>query len=196
MSQVGKRRVAVLISGRGSNMEALADACAADDYPATIAGVLSDRADAGGLATAARRGIATAALPRADFADKAAHETAIGDQLRAWDTEFVCLAGFMRLLSADFLAPWRGRIVNIHPSLLPRHKGLDTHARALAAGDAEHGCSVHHVTAGMDEGPVIAQARVPVLPGDTADTLAARVLVEEHRLYPEALKMLIGQTAR
>ncbi|WP_306048902.1 phosphoribosylglycinamide formyltransferase [Oceaniradius stylonematis] len=196
MSQVGKRRVAVLISGRGSNMEALADACAADDYPATIAGVLSDRADAGGLATAARRGIATAALPRADFADKAAHEAAIGDQLRAWDTEFVCLAGFMRLLSADFLAPWQGRIVNIHPSLLPRHKGLDTHARALAAGDSEHGCSVHHVTAGMDEGPVIAQARVPVLPGDTADTLAARVLVEEHRLYPEALKMLIGQTAR
>jgi phosphoribosylglycinamide formyltransferase-1 len=196
VSQVGKRRVAVLISGRGSNMEALADACAADDYPATIAGVLSDRADAGGLATAARRGIATAALPRADFADKAAHETAIGDQLRAWDTEFVCLAGFMRLLSADFLAPWQGRIVNIHPSLLPRHKGLDTHARALAAGDAEHGCSVHHVTAGMDEGPVIAQARVPVLAGDTPETLAARVLAEEHKLYPAALKMLIGQSAR
>ena len=177
-------------------MEALADACAANDYPAMIVGVLTDRAGAGGLTVAAQRGIATAALPRAEFADKAAHEAAIGDQLRAWNAEFVCLAGFMRLLSAHFLAPWQGRIINIHPSLLPRHKGLDTHARALAAGDAEHGCSVHHVTAGMDEGPVIAQARVPVLPGDTADTLAARVLVEEHRLYPEALAILIGQTAR
>lgn len=177
-------------------MEALADACADAHFPAGIVGVLSDRTDAGGLATAARRGIATAALPRADFADKAAHEAAIGDKLRAWNTEFVCLAGFMRLVSAQFLAPWQGRIINIHPSLLPRHKGLDTHARALAAGDAEHGCSVHHVTAGMDEGPVIAQARVPVLPSDTPETLAARVLTEEHRLYPEALAMLIKQSAR
>jgi len=177
-------------------MEALANACAIEDFPARIIGVLSDRADADGLATAARRGIPTAALPRADFADKATHEAAIGHQLRAWDTEFVCLAGFMRLVSADFLEPWHGRIINIHPSLLPRHKGLDTHARALAAGDVEHGCSVHHVTAGMDEGPVIAQARVPILPGDTAATLAARVLTEEHRLYPEALAMLIEQSAR
>lgn len=177
-------------------MEALADACADEAFPAMIAGVVSDRANAGGLATAARRAIATAALPRADFADKAAHEAAIDDQLRAWDTELVCLAGFMRLLSAEFLAPWQGRIINIHPSLLPLHKGLDTHARALAAGDGEHGCSVHHVTAGMDEGPVIAQARVPVLAGDTPETLAARVLAEEHTLYPAALKMLIEQTPR
>ena len=187
----GKRRVAVLISGRGSNMVALAEACAAPDFPATIAGVVSDRAEAAGLEAARARGIGAVALPRAGFDDKAAHEAAIHDQLVAWNAEFVCLAGFMRLLSAAFLAPWRGRIVNIHPSLLPRHKGLDTHRRAIEAGDAEHGCSVHHVTAGMDEGPVIARARMPVRPEDTPDTLAARVLAEEHRLYPRALRMLI-----
>ncbi|QBK30311.1 phosphoribosylglycinamide formyltransferase [Roseitalea porphyridii] len=190
----GKRRVAVLISGRGSNMEALADACAAPDYPAMIAGVLSDVEDAPGLQAAARRGIATAALPRGDFASKREHEAAIHRQLVAWRTEFVCLAGFMRLLSGEFIAPWQGRIINIHPSLLPRHRGLDTHRRAREAGDAEHGCSVHHVTAGMDEGPVIAQARVPVLAGDTSDTLGARVLAEEHQLYPEALRALIAET--
>jgi len=186
--------VAVLISGRGSNMEALADACAAPDYPAMIAGVLSDVEDAPGLQAAARRGIATAVLPRGDFASKREHEAAIHRQLLAWRTEFVCLAGFMRLLSGDFIAPWEGRIINIHPSLLPRHRGLDTHRRALEAGDAEHGCSVHHVTAGMDEGPVIAQARVPVLASDTPDMLGARVLAEEHRLYPQALRALIGET--
>lgn len=190
----GKRRVAVLISGRGSNMEALADACASADYPAMIAGVLSDVEDAPGRQAAARRGIATVALPRGDFASKREHEAAIHRQLAAWRTEFVCLAGFMRLLSGEFIAPWQGRIINIHPSLLPRHRGLDTHRRALEAGDAEHGCSVHHVTAGMDEGPVIAQARVPVLAGDTSDTLGARVLAEEHRLYPEALRALISET--
>jgi len=190
----GKRRVAVLISGRGSNMEALVDACASADYPAMIAGVLSDVDDAPGLQAAARRGIATVALPRGDFASKRDHEAAIHRQLVAWRTEFVCLAGYMRLLSGDFIAPWQGRIINIHPSLLPRHTGLDTHRRALEAGDAEHGCSVHHVTAGMDEGPVIAQARVPVLAGDTPETLGARVLAEEHRLYPEALRALIAET--
>lgn len=189
-----KRRVAVLISGRGSNMEALADACASADYPAMIAGILSDVEDAPGLQAAARLGIATVALPRGDFASKREHEAAIHRQLVAWRTEFVCLAGYMRLLSGDFIAPWQGRIINIHPSLLPRHTGLDTHRRALEAGDAEHGCSVHHVTAGMDEGPVIAQARVPVLAGDTPDTLGARVLAEEHRLYPEALRALISET--
>lgn len=190
----GKRRVAVLISGRGSNMEALADACASADYPAMIAGVLSDVEDAPGLQAAAQRGIATVALPRGHFASKREHEAAIHRQLVAWRTEFVCLAGYMRLLSGDFIAPWQGRIINIHPSLLPRHTGLDTHRRALEAGDAEHGCSVHHVTAGMDEGPVIAQARVPVLAGDTPETLGARVLAEEHRLYPEALRALISET--
>ena len=186
-----KRRVAVLISGRGSNMVALADACDAPDYPAAIAGVISDRADAAGLEAARARGIRARALPRAGFDGKADHEAAIHDQLVAWRAELVCLAGFMRLLSAAFLAPWQGRILNIHPSLLPRHKGLDTHRRAIEAGDGEHGCSVHHVTAGMDEGPVIAQARLPVLPEDTPGTLAERVLVEEHRLYPRALRALI-----
>ena len=186
-----KRRVAVLISGRGSNMVALADACADPAYPAQIVGILSDRTDAGGLQAAQARDIPTVALPRTAFADKAAHEAAIHRQLVAWSAEFVCLAGFMRLLSAAFLAPWSDRIINIHPSLLPRHKGLDTHARALAAGDAEHGCSVHHVTTGMDEGPVIAQARVPILAEDTPETLGARVLIAEHSLYPNALRQLI-----
>ncbi|WP_306118652.1 MULTISPECIES: phosphoribosylglycinamide formyltransferase [unclassified Roseitalea] len=188
---VRKRDVAVLISGRGSNMIALADACAAADFPARIVGVLSDRADAPGLDAARARGLAAAALPRTDFAGKAAHEAAIEAQLVGWGAEIVCLAGFMRLLSAGFVDRWRGRIINIHPSLLPRHRGLDTHARALAAGDARHGCSVHHVTAGMDEGPVIAQAAIDVGKGDTPETLAARVLAQEHRLYPRALRMLI-----
>lgn len=193
MSGSAKKRVAVLISGRGSNMAALMEAAKADDYPAQIVGVLADRAAAGGLKTAQDNGIATAAFERANYADKRAHETSINAQLAQWDVEYVCLAGFMRLLSAQFLAPWAGRIINIHPSLLPLYKGLDTHQRALDAGDKEHGCTVHHVTAGMDEGPIIAQARVPVLPDDGAADLAARVLIEEHKLYPAALAQLIGE---
>lgn len=194
-SRADKRRVAVLISGRGSNMMTLADACAEPTYPAQIVGVISDRNDAAGLDAARARGIAARAFARGDFADKVAHEAAIHRQLVAWQTEFVCLAGFMRVLSAAFLAPWHGRIINIHPSLLPRHKGLDTHGRALAAGDTDHGCSVHHVTAGIDDGPVIAQAHVPVLAGDTPETLAARVLIAEHSLYPNALRQLIEGAA-
>ncbi len=182
--------VAVLISGRGSNMLALAEACAKPDYPASIVLVLADKADAGGLEAARALGIKAVAIARSDHASKAAHEAAVQAALAESGAQIVCLAGYMRLLSAEFLAPWQGRIINIHPSLLPRHTGLDTHARALAAGDAEHGCSVHHVTAGMDEGPVMAQARVAVLPGETAETLAARVLAEEHRLYPQALAAL------
>lgn len=174
-------------------MVALAEACAQADFPARIVGVISDRGDAAGLERAAALGICAIALPRAGFADKSAHEAAIAAQLRAWDTEIICLAGYMRLLSARFVAPWQGRIINIHPSLLPLHRGLDTHQRALAAGDTEHGCSVHHVTPGMDEGPVIAQARVPVLDDDTAATLADRVLAQEHALYPRALRMLIAR---
>ena len=176
-----------MISGRGSNMIALADACDRPDYPARIVGVISDRADAGGIALARARGIATCALPRSDQPDKRAHEMAIDAQLRAWDTRVVCLAGFMRLLSAEVLAPWRGRIINIHPSLLPRHKGLDTHARALEAGVKLHGCTVHVVRPDMDAGPIIAQSAVPVLDGDDPDTLAERVLAAEHALYPHAL---------
>lgn len=183
----GRKRVAVLISGRGSNMEALIRAAKAPDYPAEIVGVLSDKPDAKGLETAASEGIPAFAIPRADYASKGEHEAAIQAALEDTGAEIVCLAGFMRLLSGEFLAPWAGRIINIHPSLLPKYKGLDTHARAIEAGDTVHGCSVHHVTAGMDDGPVICQAEVPVLPGDTPDTLAAKVLTEEHRIYPLAL---------
>lgn len=173
-------------------MLALADACDEDRFPARIALVVSDKADAGGLAAARARGIEAVAVPRSDHASRADHEAAVQATLVRSGARIICLAGYMRLLSAEFLVPWQGRIINIHPSLLPRHKGLDTHARAIAAGDTEHGCSVHHVTPGMDEGPVIAQARVPVLAGDTAETLAARVLLEEHRLYPAALARLIA----
>jgi formyltetrahydrofolate-dependent phosphoribosylglycinamide formyltransferase len=185
-----RKRVAILISGRGSNMAALIEAARAPGYPAEIVGVFSNVADAPGLAVAAAQGIPTAARPHRDYADKPAFEAAMDEVLAGWRADIVCLAGFMRLLSPAFCTRWAGRLINIHPSLLPRHKGLHTHAQALADGVTEHGCTVHFVTPGMDEGPVIAQARVPVLPGDTADTLAARVLVEEHKLYPRALAML------
>ena len=188
-----KPRVAVLISGRGSNMEALIAAAEVPGFPAEIAGVISDNPVARGLETATSHGIAVRALPRSDFSSKQDHEAAIHEVLENIGADIVCLAGFMRLLSAEFLAPWEGRIINIHPSLLPKYKGLDTHARAIAAGETVHGCSVHHVTAGMDEGPVIMQAEVPVLPDDTPETLAARVLAEEHRIYPQALQRLISE---
>ncbi|GAB4349928.1 MAG: phosphoribosylglycinamide formyltransferase [Oricola sp.] len=185
----------MLISGRGSNMEALIRAAKAPDYPADIVLVISDNPEAKGLETARNAGIPARAVSRAPYPSKRSHEKAIQDALDEFGVEIVCLAGFMRLLSGEFLEPWQGRIINIHPSLLPRHKGLDTHARAIQAGDTVHGCSVHHVTAGMDEGPVIMQAQVPVLPDDTPDTLAARVLKEEHRIYPLALAKVAGDLA-
>lgn len=175
-------RVAVLISGRGSNMMSLVDR--ADGYVVALVG--SDRPDADGLAWAAERGIATFTRD-ARALGKAAWEAALDDALIAHRIEAIALAGYMRLLSAGLVARWRGRILNIHPSLLPLYKGLDTHARALAAGDAQHGCSVHVVTEELDDGEVLGQARIPILPGDTADLLAARVLAEEHRLYPRVL---------
>lgn len=190
------KRVSVLISGRGSNMSALIRAAAEADYPAEIVAVVSDKADAPGLQAAASAGIHAVAVPRGNFRDKATHEAAIEEVLRARDTELVCLAGFMRLLSAEFVARWQGRMINIHPSLLPLFPGLDTHARALEAGMRIHGCTVHFVTAETDSGPIIAQAAVPVLPGDAADTLAARVLSAEHRLYPLALAMVASGKAR
>lgn len=185
-----RTRVAVLISGRGSNFKALLDAQSAADCPYEIALVVSNVEDAAGLDIARAAGIATFAkshkgLKRAEF------DALVDAELRAHDIEAVALAGYMRLLSPGFVEGWAGRMVNIHPSLLPLYKGLDTHARAIEAGDAKHGCSVHLVTAGLDEGPVLAQAEVPILPGDTPDTLAARVLVEEHRLYPLALAELV-----
>jgi phosphoribosylglycinamide formyltransferase 1 len=191
-----RKRVAILISGRGSNMKALIEAARAPDYPAEIVGVFSNVADAPGLAFAASQGIATSALSHKDYTSKAEFEAAMNSVLDDWHTDLIALAGFMRLLSADFCTRWAGRLINIHPSLLPRHKGLHTHEQALAEGSTLHGCTVHFVTPGMDEGPTIAQASVPVLPGDTPDTLAARVLVEEHKLYSAALALVARGEAR
>ncbi|WP_116654145.1 phosphoribosylglycinamide formyltransferase [Pelagibacterium sediminicola] len=183
-----KKRAAILISGRGSNMSALIDAARAPDYPARIVGVFSNRAGAAGLQTARAQDIPTATLAQSRFDTRLDFENALTGILEDWGAEIVCLAGFMRILTPEFTQRWAGRLINIHPSLLPDFRGLNTHARALAAGVAEHGCTVHFVTPGLDEGPAILQARVPVLPGDTPETLSARVLAEEHRLYPEALR--------
>lgn len=181
-------RVGVLISGRGSNMMALVQAAEAEDYPAQIALVLSNKHEAEGLAWAQARGIAALAIDSRPFgADRQAHEQALDDALRAAGVEIVALAGYMRVLTPWFVGAWAGRMLNIHPSLLPAYPGLNTHARAIAAGDTEAGCTVHLVTEGVDEGLILGQARVPILPGDDADALAARVLEHEHRLYPRAL---------
>ncbi|MBS3961680.1 MAG: phosphoribosylglycinamide formyltransferase [Sandarakinorhabdus sp.] len=182
-----KPRLAILISGRGSNMVALAKAAQKPDYPAVVALVLSNRADAGGLETAARMGIETLALPHRGFATRADFDAALCAELKARRIDMIALAGFMRILTPGFIRQWEGRIVNIHPSLLPEYRGLDTHARALAAHDTEAGCTVHVVTERLDDGPILAQARVPILPDDCEATLAARVLEEEHRIYPPAL---------
>jgi phosphoribosylglycinamide formyltransferase-1 len=191
---VTKRRVGILISGRGSNMACLVEAARAPDYPAEIVLVLANKPEAGGLATAAAAGIATVAIDHRPFGqDRAAHEAAVDAALRAHDVEIVCLAGYMRLLTPYLVSRWAGRMLNIHPSLLPEFKGLHTHARAIAAGKSEHGCTVHLVTEDLDSGPAIMQARVPVLPDDTEVTLSARVLAAEHRLYPEALRKLASQ---
>jgi len=182
------KKIGILLSGRGSNMTALA-AAAGDAYE--IALVASDKPAAPGLAWAAEQGIATFAhSPRG--IPKAEYEAQIDAALRAADVEIVALAGYMRLLSDDFVARWRGRILNIHPSLLPKYKGLDTHARAIAAGDAVAGCSVHIVTEELDGGRILGQAEVPILPGDTPDTLAERVLGAEHRLYPQVLAAFVA----
>ncbi|NPD19242.1 phosphoribosylglycinamide formyltransferase [Rhodophyticola sp. DY48A3-103] len=182
------RRVAILISGSGSNMVALADSMTGD-HPARPCLVLANSADAGGLAKAAARGIPTAFVDHRPYkGDRAAFEVDLARVLDAARPDILCLAGFMRVLTGGFTARYQGRMLNIHPSLLPKYRGLDTHARALAAGDAEHGCTVHEVTAALDDGPILGQARVKVLPGDTPETLAARVLVQEHALYPAVLR--------
>lgn len=183
-----RKRVVVFISGGGSNMVALADACAAADFPAEIVAVISDKATAGGIAKAAERGIATFVFERRAYASKAEHEAAILATLSTLSPDIICLAGYMRLLSGDFIRPYEGRILNIHPSLLPLFPGLHTHQRALDAGMMVAGCTVHLVTEGMDEGPILAQAAVPVLADDTAASLAGRVLRQEHRIYPQALR--------
>lgn len=162
------------------------------DHPARPCLVLSNDAQAGGLVKAAARGIATAAVDHRPFkGDRAAFEAELVKPLLAAAPDIICLAGFMRVLTAGFVAQWQGRMLNIHPSLLPKYRGLHTHARALEAGDAEHGCTVHEVTPELDDGPILGQARVLVLPGDTPETLAARVLVQEHRLYPAVLRRFV-----
>jgi phosphoribosylglycinamide formyltransferase 1 len=184
-----KKRVAVLISGRGSNMAALIEAAKADGYPAEIALVVSNRADAAGLAHAKRQGVATAAVDHRKFGeDREAFERALDEILRAHGIELICLAGFMRVLTPWFVARWSGRLLNIHPALLPELKGLDTHRRALAAGAKRHGATVHFVVAEIDAGPIVAQDSIDVQSDDTEATLAERVLELEHRLYPRALR--------
>lgn len=184
---MSRKRVVIFISGSGSNMEALIRAAQAPDFPAEIVSVFSDKSDAGGLAKAQAAGIATQVFTRKDYASKEAHEDAILEALAALKPDIICLAGYMRLLTASFIAPYEGRILNIHPSLLPLFAGLHTHQRALDAGMKLAGCTVHLVTEGMDEGPILAQAAVPIIEGDTESSLAARVLKAEHKIYALAL---------
>lgn len=182
------RRVAILISGGGSNMLRLVESMTGD-HPARPVLVLSNDPEAAGLSRARDMGVATAAVSHRPFrGDRSGFEAALSEPLEAARPDIICLAGFMRVLTGDFVRRWQGRMLNIHPSLLPKYRGLHTHARALEAGDAEAGCTVHEVTPELDDGPVLGQARVPVLPADTPETLAARVLAEEHVLYPEVLR--------
>lgn len=183
-------KVGVLISGRGTNLQALIDACARSDFPASIALVVSNKPDAYGLTRAADAGIPTAVIKHRDYPDRPAFDAAVDRALRDAGVDFVCLAGFMRILSEGFVEAWQDRLINIHPSLLPAFKGLDTHQRALDAGVRITGCTVHFVRPAMDDGPIIAQAAVPVLTGDDADTLAARILESEHVIYPLALRLV------
>ncbi len=178
--------IVVLISGRGSNMQAILDAGIA------VAAVISNEAGAAGIEVAARRGVATAVVEHRSFPTREAFEAALAAEIDRHAPRLVALAGFMRVLTPGFVARYAARLVNIHPSLLPEFPGLDTHARALAAGVKRHGCTVHFVTAQLDHGPIIAQASVPVLPGDTPDTLAARVLQQEHQLYPRAIRWFLA----
>ena len=188
---MSRKRVAVLISGRGSNMAALIEAAKDKSYPAEIVLVLSNKADAGGLVTARDNGIATEIVDHTQFGkDRVAFDAAMQSKLEAHRVDIVCLAGFMRLLSPGFVDLWQNRMLNIHPALLPAFKGLDTHARALTEGAKIHGATVHFVVAEMDAGPIIMQGAVAVRPDDTEAALAARVLAVEHRIYPSALKLV------
>jgi phosphoribosylglycinamide formyltransferase-1 len=193
---MARRRTGILISGRGSNMASLIAAADKPDYPAEIGLVVSNKPDAAGLARAADAGIPTAVVDHKAFATKSNFEAALTEALEQADIEIVCLAGFMRLLSAGFVDHWLDRLINIHPSLLPAFTGLNTHARVLDSGVKLHGCTVHFVRAAMDNGPIIAQAAVPVLPDDNAESLAARVLSAEHELYPRALDLVARGAVR
>ncbi|MBO9476955.1 phosphoribosylglycinamide formyltransferase [Shimia sp. R11_0] len=184
-----KKRVAIFISGGGSNMVRLLEDMNKGDHPAEPVLVLANSADAGGLAKAAQMGVKTVAVDHRPFkGDRAAFEAALQAELDIVQPDILCLAGFMRVLTEGFVAPWEGRMLNIHPSLLPKYKGLHTHARAIDAGDKEHGCTVHLVTPALDDGPILGQATVPIEDGDTPETLAARVLKQEHELYPAVLR--------
>ena len=188
-----KKRVGVLISGRGSNMLALVEAARAPDYPAEISCVVSNRPDAGGIEAASRLGIETKVINNRDYPSREDFDAALNSYLQSQNLDLIACAGFMRVMSPVVIAPWEGRMINIHPSLLPLYKGLHTHERALADGQKESGCTVHLVTAALDDGPILGQARVAIHPDDTPETLAARILVEEHRLFPQALKRLALQ---
>ena len=190
-----KPKVGILISGRGSNMAALIKAALAPDYPAKIVCVLSNRPAAPGLEIAKKAGIATIGIDHKDYSSRESFDEAMHAALTASGVELVACAGFMRLMTDDFVNAWMGRMINIHPSILPLFKGVDTHDRALEAGMRVHGCSVHFTTPELDAGPIIAQAVVPVLPGDDAKSLAARVLTAEHRLYPAALGLVASGKA-
>ena len=185
-----RTRTAILISGRGSNMMALVEAAKEKSFPAEIVCVVANRPEAPGLKFAADNGIATKVIDHKLFASREAFDTALHDYLLSRRIELIACAGFMRIMTADLIAKWQGRMLNIHPSLLPAYKGLHTHERALADGATTHGCTVHFVSAELDSGEIILQAEVPVLNGDTPETLAARVLKEEHRVYPQALALI------
>jgi len=187
---MGKLKTGVLISGRGSNLQALIDACSQPEFPAEISLVISNKADAYGLVHASDAGIPTVTINHQDFASREAFDRAVDEALRDADIEFLCLAGFMRILSDEFVQIWQDRLINIHPSLLPAFKGLDTHRRAIDAGVRIAGCTVHFVRPALDDGPIIMQAAVPVLADDTPDTLAERIITQEHLCYPQALRMI------
>lgn len=187
------KNIVILISGRGSNMEAIVHAARTEQWPARIAAVISNKADAKGLEFAASHGIPTAVVSNKDYPDRASFDAALAAVIDQFAPDLVVLAGFMRILTAGFTDHYAGRMLNIHPSLLPLFPGLHTHQQALDAGVSEHGATVHFVTAELDHGPIVGQARIPVLPGDTADALAARLLAEEHRLYPRCVRLFIEE---
>jgi len=190
MTPVRRLAVGVMISGRGSNLQALLNACARPDYPARIALVVSNRPDAQGLARAEAAGVPTQVIDHRDYDSRESFDAAVTAAFEAAGVALICMAGFMRIVSEGFVEHWRDRLINIHPAILPAFKGLDTHARALATGAKLHGCTVHYVRLGMDTGPIVGQAAVPVLPDDDEVRLAARVLTAEHRLYPHCLRLI------
>ena len=187
----GMKNIVILISGRGSNMEAIVRAMESEAWPARIAAVVSNKPEAKGLEFAQARGIPTAVVASKEYATRAEFDAVLQETIDRFAPDLVVLAGFMRILTAPFVEHYAGRMLNIHPSLLPLYPGLGTHQQAIDAGDKEHGATVHFVTAELDHGPIVAQARIPVLPDDTEDTLSARLLVEEHKLYPYAVRLFV-----